>query len=201
MISQLYERVVVAKPPVGAKCVVLDRRGSYLLEEDSTSGVLLHVTCTHAGSGAILVSDLDGRRLLDLSPSAMGVWHLGAGFHHGLVLQLVGGSVGLAPIASIVWYTRAEKQSELVLARRKSECLPNGKHVLTRKNSILYEVLVTKGSAGHVEIQNGEGRALWRMPSMFRGSFNLEHVYAEAGLVALVETSVENSVSVTWLEE
>lgn len=191
------ERIVVAKPPIGAKAWVMDRKGRFILEEQP--GNLLHLTCTHAGEGGILASDLDGRPLLRLQPSAMGVWHMNGGFHHGLVIENSGNAPNLSAIATVVWYSRPDKQSELVYSERRSQVLSGGLTMLETRDCVLYCVLITQGGAGEIEITNGKGRMLWKIPSLFRGSFVLEHVFAEGGLVAKVNARGPVDVTVTWL--
>lgn len=192
------ERIVVAKPPFGAKAWVLDRKGRFLLEEQP--GNLMHVTCTHAGEGGITATDLDGRALLRLQPTAMGVWHLGAGFHHGLIIEAAGNNKGVCAIATVVWYSKPDKQSHASLERR-SEVLKPGDHVLTSTDCVLYEVLITQGGAGEIELTDGTGRLLWKIPSLFRGSFCVEHVFCKGGLRARATARGPMDVTVAWLEE
>ena len=159
------ERIVVAKPPIGAKCWVMDRKGRFLLEEGA--GVLHHLTCTHAGEGAILARDLDGRHLIRLQPSAMGVWHLSGGFHHGLEIEHMGNAPHLGAIASVVWQARADN-STLAFPTRSTTVIPNGETVLCTSDAILYEVLITQGGAGEIEITDGTGRPLWNPVAVSR---------------------------------
>jgi hypothetical protein len=189
------ERIVVAKPPIGAKCWLLERKGRFLLEEGP--GVLHHVTCTHAGEGGLVASDLDGRHLLRIQPSAMGVWHLSGGFHHGLVIDHAGNAPQLGAIASIVWQTKTS--SDVAYPVRASKLLVPGEQVLCESDCLLYEVLITQGGAGEIEITNGKGRLLWKIPSLFRGSFLVERVFAEGGLRARVTARAALDVTVVWL--
>ena len=190
------ERIVVAKPPIGAKCWVMDRKGRFLLEEGA--GVLHQHTCTHAGEGAILARDLDGRHLIRLQPSAMGVWHLSGGFHHGLEIEHMGNAPHLGAIASVVWQARADN-STLAFPTRSTTVIPNGETVLCTSDAILYEVLITQGGAGEIEITDGTGRPLWKIPSLFRGSFLLERVFAKSGIIARVHSRAAVDCSVTYL--
>lgn len=206
------ERIAIAKPPMGAKAWVLQERGVYVLEE--VPGNLLHLTCTHAGSGGVHVYDgaivggkLVGRKLLHLSPSAMGVWHLNAGFQHGLVVENIGatGQGGAqqekylhSPFATVVWQTRTQPTAST--SERKSKSLEQGRQVLTEKDCILYELLLTNAGAGSVRVLNGKGRLLYECPSLFRGSFLLEHVFCEGGLVAELHSSQTLNIEAVWLE-
>jgi hypothetical protein len=131
----------------------------------------------------------------------MGVWHLNGGFHHGLKLRCTTGPHNIPPIASVVWHSKPEKRSDLVLANRKSTQLERGRHQLCAKDCILYEVLITTAGAGDVQLFDGLGRRLYAIPSMFRGSFMLEHVFCFGGLFAETHWSVPITVSVVWLEE
>jgi hypothetical protein len=207
------KRIAIAKPPMGAKAWVLQERGVYVLEE--MPGNLLHFTCTHAGSGGVHAYDgavvdgkLVGRKLLHLSPTAMGVWHLNAGFQNGLVIENIGaagqgGGLGApsyvnSPFATIVWQTR--NQPTASATTRKSKALVQGRQVLTEKDCILYELLLTNAGAGSVRLLNGKGRLLYECPSVFRGSFLLEHVFCDGGLVAELHSSQVLNIEAVWLE-
>ena len=109
-----YTELFVPMPPLGGKCWVLDCKGQFVLERGP--GTLRTVACTSAGSGSLLVLDglpdengeiplEDGRwrQLLKANPVVMGSWMLDAGFQHGLTIRHLGGSLGPACMASIVW--------------------------------------------------------------------------------------------------
>lgn len=117
-------RVTVDTPIIGGKCFLLEKKGIYWLED--TPGTLRTIACTHAGSGSLIAIDgipneegffpdqhmppddpnyyrRNGRPIYRASAAVMGSWMLDGGFHHGLVIQAVGGSEGTDAIASIVW--------------------------------------------------------------------------------------------------
>lgn len=48
-------RVLVAQPPMGGKCFVLDGPGIFVLEEGP--GTLITDACTHAGAGGLVLYD------------------------------------------------------------------------------------------------------------------------------------------------
>ena len=116
--------VALPTPPIGGKCWVLDRKGTFVLE--TGPGVLRTCACTHFGTGSLYIydglpdhngefpdegmqvhdarfSEKNGRELFRADPSLMGSWMLDAGFTHGLTVKHRGGHISTSTIASIVW--------------------------------------------------------------------------------------------------
>jgi hypothetical protein len=200
------QRIVVPQPAwIGGACYCLEEKGTYVLAEGP--GIIWQVACTHAGTGALVVSDgaftasgLTRRKLLNLNPAAMGVWHLNAGFSEGLIVESTGGahiSTPAAPVASIVWQTKKVTSDD---GKRSFTATANGTYVLTEKTVKLYEILISKAGAGRVIVSNGMGRRLYHMPSQFAGSFNLGNVSADAGIVLTVDSSIAMAVTCVWIE-
>jgi hypothetical protein len=204
-----YRRIVRPRPPVGAKGWFMDQQGLYVLEEQP--GNIFQFSCPHAGSGYLEfidgVADPLTRRLtinnmlFRMAPAQMGVWHLNTGFERGLIVRNYGGGSS-SPMGTIVWYTRGPKEA----TNKKSESVvnPAGKHryTLTDKNCMLYEVLVTPPAGnGRLTVLDGTGEVMWHMPSMFAGSFLLEHVYMYKGVTVVLDSSTASSVTCTWIEQ
>ena len=200
----MIQRVVVAKPPLGAKAWLMDRRGVFVLEEQPA--VIHHVTCTHAGSGSLRIFDggvidgrIEGRPIFRQAVTAMGVWHLSAGVQHGLVLENVGrGADSMSAIASLVWQTRMEP-TRLQLGPRESVRLRPGRQVVSSADCVLYSVMISKAGNGQLSVWNGEGSPLWRCPSLFAGSFLLEHVFARGGLVVDLCSPVQVEIEIIFM--
>ena len=199
-------RIVVPRPPVGAKAHLFLEKGTFVLEEQP--GNILHLTCAHAGSGGVKVIDgkVDGARILGrelfrATPMAMGVWHLNAGFQHGLVIEAAGNDSSVNAMFTAVWQTRpnaaivglGEKQSERIT-------VDHGTQVLTTKDCVLYAALITNQGSGRFTIKNGRGEELFVMPSAFTGSFLFEHVFAKDGLQVEVDFSVPPNLALSWME-
>lgn len=201
-------RIVVPKPPIGAKCEVLGEKGLYVLEEGP--GNFLHAVCTHAGSGHVEIFDgrvegttVVGRKLFRASPMAMGVWHLNAGFQHGLVVDAGGGHESLGAQFSAVWYAKTDLAERSLIFPRKCSYdldLLKGQRVLTTCDAVLYSVVIGVQGAGRFRLSNGQGKLLYQMQSSFTGSFLLEHVYAAGGLILDVDYSAAPAITFNWLE-
>jgi hypothetical protein len=200
-------RVVVAKPPVGSKAHLMMEKGTFVMEEQP--GNILHLTCAHAGSGSVRVIDgkIDGPRvigrvLFQATPMAMGVWHLNAGFAHGLIIEVSGSMASEAPMFTAVWHTRALSSDGGHLGEKKDALVTeqHGTQILTDKDCVLYSVLITNQGSGRFTIKNGLGDALFTMPSAFTGSFLLEHVFAKGGLRVDVDFSVAPNLALSWME-
>ena len=200
-------RMAVAKPPVGSKCHLILEKGTFVLEEQP--GNILHLTCAHAGSGSVKVFDgivqgphIIGRELFRASPMAMGVWHLNAGFQHGLVIEVMGSLNDVNAMFSVVWHTRASAPSGLAFGEKQSAQVTaqHGTQVLTTKDCVLYSALITNQGSGRFTVKDGLGNALFTMPSAFTGSFVLEHVFAKGGLSVDVDFSVSPNLALSWME-
>ncbi len=181
---------------MGAKCWVLDRAGTFRFEE--IPGNLLMIVCTHAGSGAFEARDLDGRKLIRMGPAAMGVWNLNAGFFHGLEVEI--SARDHSPIASVIWQSKLNGETASVSMQKKSKALVSGSKTLCRSSCIFTQLTITAPGSGQIEMLDGTGRLLWKIPSMFRGSFNVEHVFCEGGLVQRVSGSTHIEATAAWLE-
>ena len=196
-------RIVLPQPPwVGGACYCIEEKGIYVFSEGP--GVLWQLTCTHAGNGSLIAYDWrfgsgrERRKLLNLSPAAMGVWHLNAGFTDGLIVENSGGSAGMSSICSVVY---GQPKTAHIGNRRSREVTHAGEYVLASSTVKLYEILITKAGAGTIQVFNGLGRKLWHMPSQFIGSFNLANVVADEGLRLVIDTSVALSVTCVWIED
>ncbi len=180
-------RIVVPKPPLGAKAWVMSERGLFVLEEQPA--VLHHCTCTHAGSGSLRIFDgrvvdgrVVGREIFKQAVTAMGVWHLSAGVQHGLVVENVGrGSDSMSSIATLVWQTKMEPSTQRLGPRQSVRLVP-GHQIVFDADCVLYSVLVSRAGNGQLCVRDGTGARLWDCPSVFAGSFLLEHVFAQGGL-------------------
>ena len=200
------QRIVVPKPPVGAKAEVFESKGLYVLEEGP--GDYLQTVCAHAGSGHVEIFDgrvegsrIIGRKLFRASPMAMGVWHLNAGFQHGLVIDAGGGQQSLGAHFTAVWYTKNDGQ--LTFPRKCSHDLTQfkGTRILTTRDAILYSVVIATQGSGQFTVRDGHGRKLYAMPSSFTGSFLLENVFAADGIVLELNFSVPPAITFNWKEQ
>ena len=200
-------RIALPKPPWGSKANLILERGLYALEEQP--GNILHLTCAHAGSGSVRVYDaqivadrLVGREIWRATPMAMGVWHLNAGFQHGLVVEVIGGVEGVAPMFTAVWNTKpVAGQGGAAQEKRDAQVtVQRGTQIMTDRDAVLYAVLMTTAGSGQFTIRDGTGRPLFRMPSSFPGSFILEHVFARGGLSVDVDFSVPPALTLSWYD-
>lgn len=207
-VAERVHRIVLPKPPIGAKCHVIGSKGLFVLEEGP--GNYLHTVCTHAGSGHVEIYDgvvegtrVLGRKLFRAAPMAMGVWHLNAGFQHGLVIDAGGGHESIGAQFSAVWYGKSDLTRDSVsFPNRETYDLATakGRHILTTRDALLYSVVIGVQGSGRFALYDGEGRKLYGMPSSFTGSFLLEHVFARGGIVLEVDYTVAPAITFTWLE-
>ena len=114
------QRISLPLPPLGGKCFVIEKKGTYILDEGPC--LLRVIACTHAGAGGLMIYDgvpdqygyfgdiqpndpkyfvRNGRPLFRAHPVVMGSWALDAGALHGLTIVATGGEVDC--IVTIVW--------------------------------------------------------------------------------------------------
>ena len=199
-------RIVVPKPPVGAKCEVFERKGLYVLEEGP--GNYLQTVCAHAGSGHLEIYDgrvegsrIIGRKMFRASPMAMGVWHLNGGFQHGLVIDAGGGQQSLGAQFSAVWYTKSDTMDAVYPVKKVYDLDQwKGTRLLTTKDAILYSFVIATPGSGRFTVFNGQGKKLFTMPSSFTGSFLLENVFAADGIVLELDFTVAPAITFPWKE-
>ena len=201
------QRIVTPIPPVGAQCHFINSKGLFVLSEQP--GNLFHITCTHAGSGSLVAYDGavdelgnwigDPKPLISLIPAAMGVWHLNGGFHRGLVIDT--GSQNQNHLnthtntaATIVWHTKKSQPDSW----QPFNITKSGTYLITDENALLYEVLINTGGSGSIKLDNGLGQTIWHMPSMFAGSFLLEHVFCWKGLTVTVDAPIAVSITISY---
>ncbi len=200
----MIRRIVVPKPPLGAKAWVMSERGIFVLEEQPA--VLHHVTCRHAGAGSLRILDgqvvdgrVEGRMIFRQVATAMGVWHLSAGVQHGLIVENTGrGGDSMSAIASIVWQTRMEP-SRNQLGPKQSARLQPGRQVVFDADCVLYAMLISRAGNGQVFVRDGTGERLWECPSLFAGSFLLEHVFARGGLAVDLHAPVAVEIECVFM--
>lgn len=112
-------------PKLGGKMWLLDRKGTFVLEQGPCC--LGTIACTSAGAGGLIVYDgvpdeggnfshdadikegspewfmRPGREVHRMLPIVMGSWWLNGGCYHGLTLRVLGGHPGTPAIATVVW--------------------------------------------------------------------------------------------------
>lgn len=200
-------RIIVPRPPVGAKCEVFEKKGLYVLEEGP--GNYLQTVCAHAGSGHVEIFDgrvegtrIIGRKMFRASPMAMGVWHLNGGFQHGLVIDAGGGQQSLGAQFSAVWYTQSKSLEEVYPVKKTYDLNQwKGTRLLTARSAILYSFVIATPGSGRFTVFNGQGKKLFTMPSSFTGSFLLENVFAADGIVLELDFTVAPAITFTWKEQ
>lgn len=203
-----YERAVVPKPPIGGKIWTVKQPGLFLLEDGP--GLIWHALVTHLGSTGFELWDAQRqgdqiqltRELFGMNPSFLGVWHLNAGFQHGLALR-VGAGAGhvICPRVSVVWMRQGKtgavevgpRQHKTVTLGRKSDV------VVTDSDCILYEILVPPTGRPPVVVKDGTGRELFGTPSGVNGSFCVEHVFCKGGFRLSVDTDLPVDVTSIWM--
>lgn len=202
-----FNRVVLNAPKQGAYGFVVDSKGIFICAEQP--GIFHHVTCPHAGSGTVSV--LDGkvdwktgqmigeygepRPLMILHPASMGVWHLSCGFNVGLIVKSMGDNTSNTPsLFTPVWNVKKDN-----FPARKSEYVESSR-VLTTADCILYSIQPNGAHNGTVRVFDGLNRLLWVMPSVFKGSFVVEHIDAVGGLRVELSGDPCPSVTVVWQE-
>ncbi len=123
-------RINLPVPLIGGKAWLLEKKGTYILEEGP--GVCITIACTHAGSGSMMFRDgvpndagffpefeeaseadkiaAPGRIFYRANPIVMGSWMLNAGFMNGLTVEYKGGHDSAPCYASIVWQAFKRRQ-------------------------------------------------------------------------------------------
>ena len=206
-----YTRIVIPKPPIGGKSTILRGAGLYVLEEGP--GLVWHLLCMHAGDVGITlydgVVDANGvvqhaRRLFELTPALLGVWHLNVGFQFGLVAHIPrhsGHVVGNAGCMVPVWMAKGDMTAKRGEMHTKTlEGTGSIREVVTSKDALLYQAQVTMAGLGPAHIFDGTGRELWQAPAGIVGSFTLEQVFCRDGIRVAIDSAVAARLTLTWYD-
>jgi hypothetical protein len=205
-----FTRIVVPKPPIGGKSYVLHDSGLFLLEEGP--GLIWHAICHYIGGVGFSVWDVQRQgddlvrvhKMFEMHPSYLGVWHLNAGFQHGLAFDIprhVGTEAVRAPHVTPIWMAKSNvREARGVQRQQFFELKGHERRVVTPRDCQLYSVEIVQMGRPPVHFEDGNGNRLFSTPEGVNGSFVVEHVGCTGGLTITVDTPVAMSVLLVWYE-